>query len=71
MKKIIEKGHGFIWINIIKTEISWWKNSVKGFYIYPSLALCRTGNTIGFKILFMKYTIDFSYFFRLKSIKDK
>jgi hypothetical protein len=73
MKKIFEKGSGFIWIEMINTEIDWWKHH-DGVFIYPAIILSRTGNTKGFKIKFLRWTICISYFFerrnKLKTILD-
>ena len=64
IRKWIDGGKRFIYIRPIRLEIAWWKISRKGFYIYPAIALCKTGNTKGIQIFFLKYTVDFSYFLK-------
>jgi len=59
---MIDKGKGFVYIIPLRIEISWWKRNYMGFFIYPAIALCRTGNTRGFKISIGRWTIDISKF---------
>jgi len=62
MKKLIDKGESFVYLTLFRIEISWWKRSYMGYFILPSISLCKTSNTRGFKIHFMKHTIDISYY---------
>ena len=62
--KIFDIGKRFIFIIPLNIEICWWKSNNMGVYIYPAIVVQKSGNTKGFKIRFLKYTIDFSYYFR-------
>jgi hypothetical protein len=50
------------YIKIGILEITWWVHTWQGIYLYPAIELFKTGNTRGFKLKFLRYTIDFSWF---------